>query len=544
MTALIPDRGWYAPGAEISIEIEPPLDTTAELEVHHLNEVVLRVPLAAETSRVSLGSLPHGGYGILLDGARTAVDVLADGFERPRYGFVARLTDELDVGDTVRFARRLHLTASQLYDWAYRHSTLVPPQRRYVDPLGQKRDLEFVNRLSRAFAAAGIDALGYSAVYAIASDEVDEWRDSVIVRSDGEPYRLGDDFLVLVDPAEPRWQAHYLEQLAAVIEKTDIRGFHLDQYGWPKFARRVDGTRVDLADSFRVLLTAIRERLPGVPFMFNNVNDFPTAVTARTGQNASYIEVWDPHSQLGDLAALATATRAVEPGRPPILSAYLPCFGQEEESRANAAAQLVMATAFSHGAAHLLLGEDGAALTGPYYPDHHRLTTSSQEAFVRWYDFAVRYGDLLFDPEASDVTETFTGGINGDLVFSGADGATFSTKADAGTVWTRVVRTRRGLVVHLIDLREQSETRWDAGKNSGRPVRDLVVDIAPLDAGARIFATQVDSPEMAPLDAMGVAHSAHADALTASQSATRFAVPEFTTWAVVWIPAEELWRVS
>jgi hypothetical protein len=59
---------------------------------------------------------------------------------------------------------------------------------------------------------------------------------------------------------------------------------------------------------------------------------------------------------------------------------------------------------------------------------------------VGWYDFLVRYGDLLLDQTQVDVTESFTGGMNEDLVFSGPDGAIFFTQARAGTIWTRVVR--------------------------------------------------------------------------------------------------------
>src|SRR5690606_3168839 len=118
------------------------------------------------------------------------------------------------------------------------------------------------------------------------------------------------------------------------------------------------------------------------------------------------------------------------------------------DPRANHAAGFVMATAFSHGASHLLLGEDGHALTDPYYPRNHELAEGSVDFFAAWYDFAVRYGDLLFDPAARDVTESFTGGINEDVVLTGA---AFSTKADAGAVWTHVVRTPLGLVIHLIN---------------------------------------------------------------------------------------------
>lgn len=144
-----------------------------------------------------------------------------------------------------RSYRRLHLSLAQLYDWAFRHSQLLPPTEHYTDPLGQERDLGAVNRMCQELERAGVVALGYSAVYAIGSGEWDARPDSQLVRPDGEPYRLGEDFLVLVDPSEPRWLSHCVEQLAAVVERTGIRGFHLDQYGWPKFrASDIDGVVV------------------------------------------------------------------------------------------------------------------------------------------------------------------------------------------------------------------------------------------------------------------------------------------------------------
>jgi dextranase len=535
---LIPDRAGYAPGDEVVVELDRPAEQHGELVVTHLAEAVRRVPVVTGDTRVGLGTFPRGGYGVTLGSSTTAFDVLDDPFERPRYGFVVRLTDPDRTAAVTRTFRRLHLTAALLYDWAYRHATLLPPERFYVDPLGAERDLEVVNDLSRSLDAAGTLPLGYSAVYAIGSAELDDWPGSVLLRSDGEPYRLGDDFLVLVDPIEPTWLAHYLDELDGVLAATALRGFHLDQYGWPKFARRSDGERVDLAESFRVLLDAVRERMPTARFMFNNVNDFGTAETATTGQDASYIEVWPPHSTLDDLALLAARTRAYRPEHPPIFAAYLSCFDAEPEERAVAAAELVMATVFAAGATHLLLGEDGAALTDPYYVRHHELTPAALDALVPWYDFAVRYGDLLYDSGAIDVTEFYTGGINGDVVVE-AD-IPISTKADAGSLWTRVVRTDAGLVVHLVDLAAQSETAWDAGKTPSEPRSGVRVGLAPVAPGSPVRFATVDAPDLVELASSGVGTSEQSDALTAAQSSAWFELPPFRVWGMLVIPTESL----
>lgn len=538
---LIPDRASYEPGQPVVIELSAPAPVDGTAVVSRLNETVRTVPVAALATMVDLGSFDRGGYGVRIGEETTAFDVLENAFERPRYGFVVNLTDQVDVPAVSRFFRRLHLDLAQFYDWAYRHSQLLPPQAHYVDPLGQERDLGTVDRMAEALADGGTTPLGYSAVYAIGSSEVADWSDSLLLRSDGEPYRLGEDFLVLVDPAEPRWLEHYLGQLESVLEGTALRGFHLDQYGWPKFATRGDGTRIDLSASFVALIEAVRERMPHARFMFNNVNDFPTLAMAPAPQDATYIEVWAPHTELQDLATLATNARAARPEHPPILSAYLSCY-REDEARANEAAALVMATVFSHGASHLLLGEDGHALTDPYYPRNHALAESSIDFFAGWYDFAVRYGDLLFDPMAQDVTESFTGGINEDVVFEsvGANGIEFSTKAVPGTIWTRVVRTPLGLVIHLVNLVAQTETVWDAGKNPPEPQvgASLALSVVREDAG--VWFASVDEPGMVELRAARMMTSRQADALSAGQASTVFTLPHLPAYSIVFVPAAEL----
>lgn len=538
---LIPDRAHYAPGRPVVVEFAAVLEHDTELVVSRLQEVCLTVTVPAGVRSAALGVFEPGGYGVNMGLASTAFDVLASPFERPRYGFVARLGAAVDIDAVSRNFRRLHLNLAQLYDWAYRHSELMPPAERYVDPLGQERDLSVVNEVCRRLDAAGTVPLGYSAVYAIGSDELSDWTDSVMLRASGEPYRLGDNFLVLVDPSEPVWLEHYLAQLERVVAETSIRGFHLDQYGWPKFAVRADGTHIDLAEAFPVLLAAVRDRLPDTPFMFNNVNDFPTYATAGSPQDATYIEVWEPHSELQDLATLAGRALALRPEHPPILSAYLSCYAAGE-ARANNAAALVMATAFSHGASHLLLGEDGSALSGPYYPDNHGLSPSSLDFFARWYDFQVRYGDLFYDPAQVDVTEFFTGGINDDVSFTGPEGTVFSTKAVPGTVWTRVVRTSLGIVVHLVNLVGQTVPEWDAGKNDPVVQRGVTLKLAMVGADATVWAVDVDEPAaaMRRLSVSGSDVAAQVNALSAGQDSVSFALPDVGAWTVVFIPAAEL----
>jgi dextranase len=532
---LIPSKATYAPGESVEVEVVPALGSTGEAVVTHLADIVARVPVEAGTEMVQLGQFGSGGYGVTIGGASSAFDVLDSRWQRPRYGFVVALTGDVDIVSVTRWFRRLHLSAAQLYDWAYRHSQLLPPERFYKDPLGQPRDLEIVNSMSAALASAGSTPLGYAAVYAVGHDETEQWKQSLLLRASGEPYRLGDAFLVLVDPAEPRWLEHFTSQLVAVVRESAIEGFHLDQYGWPKFASRGDGTRVDLTESFVTMLRAVRSAMHDVPFIFNNVNDFPTHATARLDQNATYIEVWDPHSTLADLGALATAARASRPDHPPILSAYLHCYESAAEASCTHAATLVMATAFSHGATHLLLGENGSALVDPYYPNNVPLSRASLNVFASWYDFAVRYGDLLYGPDLADVTEFYAGGINEDVVLR-AHGERASTKADPGALWLRVVRCQAGVVIHIVNLAAQRETAWDAPKAAPRVVTDASISIAFVEPGAAVYAASPDAPDMVALRVTGASASDQVNSLSAGQSGVTYGLPPLGAWTVVWIP--------
>lgn len=529
----------YRPGERVIVEIDPAPSTDTSATVTHLEQIVVTVRVPAGTARIDLGSFERGGYGVSVSGVTSSFDVLSSRWERPRYGFVVRLTGEVDIAAVTNFFRRLHLNAAQLYDWAYRHSTLLPPQREYVDPLGQPRDLDIVNAMSAALKDVGVTPLGYAAVYAVGHDEAAQWSDSLLQRASGEPYRLGEDFLVLVDPADPRWLPHFTRQLRAVLDSTEIEGFHLDQYGWPKFATRGDGARVDLSRSFASMIEATRSELPSTPFMFNNVNDFPTHVTAPLAQDATYIEVWEPHSTLGDLGTLASAARAARPDHPPILSAYLHSYERAPEAACTEAAKLVMASALSHGASHLLLGEAGNALTDPYYPNNHELAPESIDELSAWYDFQVRYGDLLYDAELADVTEFFAGGINEDVVLRAGDLPTL-TKATARTLWLRVTRCPLGIVVHVINLVAQDEVAWDAPKSAPAPVRDASLSVSFVESGAAVWAASPEEPELRRLDEVGTTRSDQANSLSAGQSGVTFALPQLGHWTLIWIPTESV----
>ena len=485
---ILPTRARYAPGEDVAIECRN-LCEPIRLSAYRLGELIRQ----GEVGQTRFDALPPGGYGIEAHDdsgrlvARTAVEVGGDSM---RYGFVTSFGPETDIAARTDLARRLHLTDIQFYDWAYRHANLVGGGRTYADPLGQPVSLATVTALCDAFREAGSRSLGYSAVYGVGAEERAEWSDLELLASDGTAYDLG-QFLWLIDPAHPRWLAHYGDDLERALE-VGFDGFHLDQYGWPKAAVRRDGTYVDVAESFATTLTELRRRLPDARLVFNQVNDFPTWRTSSSPQDALYIEVWPPHETLGDLAGLAIRTRTTSAGRPVVVSAYQSVYGSAASQPADLAVRFTMATLFSHGATHLLCGEADRVLIDPYYVRSHPMASTTAAILRRWYDFLVEHSELLMADGLTDVTGSTASPYNDDIDVTYADAKT-SWEPVPGRVWRRVVRTEAGdHLVHLVNLTDQTDTLWDAPRE---PVTELAGTLRLRIWGPDIPRVQVADPD-------------------------------------------------
>ncbi|MGI9226138.1 MAG: glycoside hydrolase family 66 protein, partial [Candidatus Nanopelagicaceae bacterium] len=137
----------------------------------------------------------------------SAIEVIENPWQRIRYGFLSEFAEQIDTAKQVEWAKRLHLTSIQFYDWAYKHEFLMAPDESYADPLGGVISKSKLKELIAAYEEAGIYPSGYAAVYAVDREGWQRWKDSGVYGDDGKPFQLGEDFLWVIDPADKKWLA-------------------------------------------------------------------------------------------------------------------------------------------------------------------------------------------------------------------------------------------------------------------------------------------------------------------------------------------------
>lgn len=486
-----PTRSTYAPTdmVELRAEVDHAADgATLEVVVSHLDRAVakLQTTLAGTVATVSWtppADVP-AGYGVdatlraadggILDRAHSAFDVLRSWTDRPRYGFMSDFPPGRDdIGHAIEQLSRFHVNALQFYDWQYRHDQLVAPTTRYDDPLGRELSLETITAAIRAARRHGIASMAYVAVYAAS---VDLWRqqpDWALYDGEGEPVRFGDDFLGLMDPTRGGpWAEHLLDQCESALNEVGFDGIHIDQYGEPRQGWDASGQAVDLPAAFSQFIASLKQRRPGVPTTFNAVKNWPIDELMQAPQDFAYIELWPDTPRYTDLRDVVTHAHTAS-GRPVVIALYLPADRPDNIAVTDA---LLLA----NGGTRIELGEGLRLLTDPYFPNHQPLPERLEGTLHRYYDFAVRYGDLLHEPLDTE----------GDV------------HTDQPDIWTTTRRTPSHLSVCLVNMGGLTDARWDQAHQAPQARSDVQLDIEITGPVVDVWAVSPDcsSPEPQSLD--------------------------------------------
>ena len=406
---IVPDKGFYRPGETVNIRVSAPAGKLLDARITYLADTVAEifaVPIVDNTATIQWTpplDAPRG-YGVtvtIFDEARQVVaeqsgafDVLERWLDAPRYGFFSDFTADRDnYGATLDWMLRHHINGVQFYDWQYRWEDLLPDTDLFADGLGRPQSMTTVRRLIDLARGANIAAMPYTAIYGVSAPYFHVHPDWGLFDANGEVNRLGEDLIAIFDPTPGSpWNKHLLAEFADVLDNTLFDGIHIDQYGSPKNGYDAAGNEVDLADVFPQFIQQAdalvnEKRGSEGAVIFNLVGNWPVDTVAPVNPDATYIEVWHPHNDYADLQRIIEKAQSLS-SKPVILAAYIP-----PENVINW--RLSNAVIFASGAFHLETGEPGGMLQHPYFPEFGQIPETERGTYGRYYDFLVRYENVL-----------------------------------------------------------------------------------------------------------------------------------------------------
>lgn len=501
---------------------------TFEIEIDNDGKLISGYGVEVELSRL----------GEVIQTFSTAFDILTSWKYAPRYGFLSDFSKEdLEDKDDVKEMNKLHLNVVQYYDWMYRHHDLIPKSDIFIDPLQRELSLTTVKDKIDLAHKYGMEAIAYGAVYASAPEYFKNNKNLGIYKNNGDIYGFG-DFLYMMDISrENKWHDHIINEFYKVV-KLGFDGIHMDQYGFPKEAissingkRAIRNLREDFPNLINDTKSYIEEKGEKVSLIFNAVNNWPVETVATSEQDAVYIEVWPPNDTYQDLYYLITNAKKYAPEKQVILAAYMKPFLEELNiplEQAENATLLTMATIFASGGFHLLLGENKGVLDDPYYPKYRTIVNEEfNKELKNYYDFIVKYEELLFDLDLIDTSMVNTGGINGEYVIKGVEA---SPKAEPDKVWSLIKEKPSFKVINLVNFKGIEDISWNEPKEK-LPSKVENIEISVLTCND-VKAVYLASPD---LD-YGKAIKLDFNYVEGDQgNKIRFVVPKLEIWDLIYI---------
>ncbi|GIO38247.1 hypothetical protein J41TS12_31080 [Paenibacillus antibioticophila] len=508
ITDVYPLKAQFLSGQPVELAVELHNGESAakkwlvEIEVRWLLESVERltrevnIPAGEDltlTVQLHAQEADFNGYGVdvsLLNGeeicstASTAFDVVSDWRKSTRYGFLSDFyTHELGDSEDVRWLNKLHLNLVQFYDWMYKHDDLVCTQNEYTDLMGRTLNLDVVKEKVALCHQYNMKAIAYGAIYAASKPFYEKHPEWALYQSNGEAYDFIQIFTIMNIEEKSPWRNHIIHEYKRTIEEVDFDGIHLDTYGFPKTGiSKLEGSDstevIRLDEQFPGFINQTRAELEkakdDIGLIFNNVGNWPVDTVALAEQDAIYIEVWKPYERYHHIRQILRWAQYYGQGKPVILAAYLQPFRLDTPLRAQYSALLLTAVITAHGGYHLLMGENGGVLTQAYYVDHTIAEPAFLEQIRGYYDFNIRYANLLYNDSLRDVSMTHVDGDNLEYVFEGVN---YSTYGESGKVWTIVRENDHLKTISFINLSNNEEDLWNEGKNKPNAVSNMKVKI-------------------------------------------------------------------
>jgi len=475
---------------------------------------------------------------VLKGRAATAFDITSEWCNAPRYGFISDFSqDDLNDSKDIEQINKYHINVVQFYDWMYRHHKLNPPQKVFNDPLGRELSIEVVKQKIDYCHKHGMKALAYGAVYGSEKEFFEKHKEMAVYKNDGSVLDFANFIFIMDINRKSPWHDYIINEFYEAV-KIGFDGIHMDQYGFPKEAISKianDNSVRHLREDFPKLIDDTRSYIESkgykVDLIFNAVNNWPIDTVAYSNQDCMYIEVWPPNVTYGDLYNLINNAKRYEPKKQVILAAYMRPFHKDENvpiENAENATIMTMATIFASGGFHLLLGEKNGILTEGYYPNYAEASEKFSKKLREYYDFIVRYEELLFDFNIVDDSMTYTGGINNEYVFKGCK---TSPKAEKNSVWTLVKEKSGYKIINLINFMGYDDMSWNEGKaNLPHVVSNIEITALVVEDVKGVYVASPDSELNIAAQSLEYKYVTHGQG-----KAISFTIPALKVWDLVYI---------
>ena len=281
-------------------------------------------------------------------------------------------------------------------------------------------------------------------------------------------------FLGLMDPSpESSWIDHLLMECQKVLEELPFDGLHVDQYGEPKKGFKKNGDPVDIPAAFRHFIKELKSRHTGSAVTFNAVGNWPIEALASSEQDFEYIEVWPPTPHYKDLWEIVSNARKISGNRPVVIALYLP---------ADRLTNILLADAliFATGGVRIEVGEGNRLLTDPYFPKHQAIDAELMSSLRKYYDFAVRYGEL-----------------NGPI----AEAVTMAVETPS-EVWAIPRRSSNGISINLINFSGIQEPLWTKALDPPETFSNFQIKVNEINTVSKVWWASPDQDDLSLMPAL------------------------------------------
>ncbi len=542
--SITTDKAVYNPGEEVTFVIDnTTLPAATKVRYKSSNTILSEDAVTGPTWKWKTPSTDYTGYiaevYAIDNGTETiystiGIDVSSSWKKFPRYGFLSnfsQLSDD-EINSVISNLNRYHINGLQFYDWHNKHHKPLPlsgtaPATTWKNIGNSDVQFNTVQKYISSAHSRNMKAMFYNLVYgAWENADADGVKKEWYIFTDNT-HTNKDIFLIpppflsniyLLDPSNTAWQAYIENQNRIVYQYLDFDGFHMDQLGDRGARYTYDGTFLNLSQTFKPFINAIKADEPQKDIVMNAVSQYGQQGIAEASSDFLYTEVWSPFDSYNDLANLIKQNNMYSNNsKNTVLAAYMNYDMANNKGYFNTPSVLMTnAVIFAFGGSHLELGEH--MLGKEYFPnDNLAMKDDLKVALTSYYDFLVAYQNLLRD-----------GGNFNDVSLSSIDNKISIAKwpASLGYVACFGKKVGSSQVIHLINFKDSKTNNWR--DNTGIQIAPALIKDAQLvlSSDAAVKKIWVASP-----DRLGAASRS----VNFAQSGNKvsFILPELKYWSMI-----------